>query len=242
MRPVLLPLVLLLLAAPVPSALAGSLGVSPTRIDLAPAQAGSPTQQGGMVSLQNTGGEPVTVQVETFAWTSTPAGDRLQPTRDLVAAPPLFELKPGESRKIRVAARARLDGDRERTYRLMISEVPHGDRPGPGGVRFALRLSLPVFATPKGAKPEPRWSLERGQGGLTLALVNAGNAHLQVRRLALRDRRKQTLTIVEEPTYVLAGQARAWPLGEIATKDDLLNLAAETSLGDVEQTLALPGR
>ncbi len=96
-----------LLAAP-GGAEAGSLGVSPTRLDLAP------DQRAGVVTLQNNGAEPVLVQVQTFAWPDRPDSAELEPTRELVAVPAVAELAPGRKQLIRVAARPRQGRRRER--------------------------------------------------------------------------------------------------------------------------------
>ncbi len=151
-------LVGLLLAAP-PGAMAAALSVAPTRIDLAP------DQRAAAVTLQNDGDEPVMVQVQTFAWTGSPATSDLTPTRDLVAMPPVATVAAGDKQLIRVAARGGDKPAAEQSYRLIITEVPPETKGPQAGVRFALRLSLPVFVTPAGAAPDPVWSVERGGAG-----------------------------------------------------------------------------
>ena len=104
------------------------------------------------------------VQVQTFAWPHGPATAELEPTRDLIAVPPVFELAGNAKQIIRVALRGAAAGGREQAYRLLITEVPRGGAAGTG-VRFALRLSLPVFVTPTGAAPRPIWSLRATAAG-----------------------------------------------------------------------------
>ncbi len=213
--------------------LAASLTVAPTRVDLAG------DDRAEAVTLRNNAADPVMVQVQTFAWEHGPATAELTPTRDLIAVPPVFELPADGSQIIRVALRGPAQGARERAYRLLITEVPRGGGSGTG-VRFALRLSLPVFVTPAGAKPDAVWSL-RGRGaGRELVLRNDGTAHLQVRRIVLGgDGAGAAARVLDTPAYVLAGQEHAWPLPAAAASTDL-QLEAETSIGPLSATVPLP--
>jgi fimbrial chaperone protein len=216
----------LLLAILPMAGLAASLSVAPTRIDL---RVGHAT---GVVTLQNNAAEPVMVQVQTFAWPRGPASADLEPTRDLLAVPPVFELAGNARQIIRVALRGAPDGEREQAYRLLITEVPRGAA-ARTGVRFALRLSLPVFVSPPGAAPQPVWFVREAAGGRELVLRNDGTAHLQVRRIVLRphDRSGKAETI-EVPAYVLAGQEHGWPLSRSLTARGFA-LDAETSVGPI---------
>ena len=225
-------LALLLVAFPLP-ALAASLTVAPTRIDLAG------DDRAEVVTLRNNAAEAVMVQVQTFAWSDGPATADLTPTRDVLAVPPVFELAPAGSQIIRVALRAPEAGERERAYRLLITEVPRGGGGGTG-VRFALRLSLPVFVTPPGAAPRPVWSVGGSGVERRLVLRNEGAAHLQVRRITLAQAQGERGTsVIETPAYVLAGQEHAWPLpGALGT--GALQIEAETSVGPLSATVAAP--
>ena len=212
---------------------AASLSVAPTRVELGP---GDPA---AVVTLQNNATEPVMVQVQTFAWPRSMASGDLEPTRELLAVPPVAELAGNAKQIIRVALRAPLAGGREQAYRLLITEVPRGGSSGTG-VRIALRLSLPVFVTPPGAAPKPVWSLRQDKGAASLVLANTGDAHLQVRRIVLRpaDRPASAQTI-DSPAYVLAGQEQSWPL-PAGLAADTLQLEVETNLGQLPATVTLP--
>lgn len=225
-------LAVLLLCAAAPAA-AGSLTVAPTRIDLA----GGRTA--GSVTLHNNAAEPVLVQVETFAWPRSASTVDLEATTRLLAVPPVFSLPPDGKQVIRVALREPQRGPAEEAYRLLITEVPEA-RPS-GGVQFALRLSLPVFATPEGAAAHPQWSIDGGEGKTRLELVNAGTAHVQVQKIRLKSSTGGQQTI-EEPSYVLAGQRRAWDVRLPVAPGTALALEAETNLGTLAQSLAAGGR
>jgi fimbrial chaperone protein len=225
-----------LLTLPATEARAASLGVAPTRL------AFGPEDRMVTVTLQNNGASPVTVQVQTFAWPRTPATDDLEPTRDLIAVPPVVALEPSAKQIIRVALRRPLEPRAELAYRLLISEVPGSDPSRISGVRFALRLSLPVFVTPAGAVARPVWSAPSDRGrGRVLALGNQGTAHLQVHRIVLRaPGRSEPAQVIESPSYVLAGQEQTWSLDPAARGLPSLQLEAETNLGPLKASLVLP--
>ena len=198
-RRAILLLVIGLVMVPWP-AVATSLNVAPTRIDL------GPDARSGSVTLDNTGEGATTVQVETFAWRQGNSVAELEPTRGLLAVPAVFNLERGARQVIRVATRAPVSTEVETAYRLVITEVPVAGDAASAGVRFALRLSLPVFITPPGAAPAPSWQLVRGADGPALEVQNAGNAHLYVSRLSLRAAAGgEPLARIETPSYVLAG-------------------------------------
>ena len=224
---------LLLLSLTPATAAAASLTVAPTRVELG---AADPV---AVVTLQNNAAEPVMVQVQTFAWPRGPDMLVLEPTRELIAVPPVFEVAGNGRQVIRVAQRGPITGEREQAYRLLITEVPQGPARATG-IRFALRLSLPVFVTPDGAAPRAVWSLRDAGRGRELILRNEGSAHLQVRRIVLRpkDRAKPAVTI-QMPAYVLAGHEHSWPL-PLAAATAPLDLVAETSIGTLPADLAAP--
>lgn len=222
---------LLVAMLPLPVA-AASLSVAPTRVDLA---AGDTT---AVVTLLNNAAEPVMVQVQTFAWQHSPASADLEPTRELLAVPPVFELAGNGRQIIRVAVRGAVAGGREHAYRLLITEVPRGGAAGTG-VRFALRLSLPVFVTPEGAEPKAVWSVRAAPGTRELVLRNEGTAHLQVRRIVLRATGSEPAHKIEAPAYVLAGQEHGWPLASRAGATPL-QLEAETNVGPLSATVTQP--
>ena len=224
-RPALLACACLVLCCSWPTAaLATSLNVAPTRVEL------SPAARSGSIVLENTGAVATTIQVETFAWTRGNSVEALEPTRGLLAVPAVFNLPAGERQVIRVATRETATSEIETAYRLLITEVPVEAPETAAGIRFALRLSLPVFITPPRAKAEPSWSLRRGAGGRTLEVQNNGNAHLHVRRLTIHDKASgRLLAEVEQPSYILAKGDHSWP--------DLVPATAGPVVVDVQTNL-----
>jgi fimbrial chaperone protein len=214
---------------------AASLGIAPTRVVL------GLTDRSSAVTLENQADQPVTVQVQTFAWPRSPASDQLEPTRDLLAVPPVVSLEPGARQIIRVALRAPRQGSVERAYRLLITEVPPAPREDSVEVRFALRLSLPVFVAAEGARAEPSWTARREGSRALLELSNRGSAHIRVRRIELHAAGdERPAQVIDASAYVLPGQTQSWPLAAAASAQRELKLQADTDLGPLEAELVLP--
>ncbi len=230
----LLVLAILLDAAPLRAA---ALSVAPTRLNLGGT---APTDA---VTVRNDGERPVLVQVETFRWTGPLGREGLEATRDLLAVPSVFRIGPGQRQVIRVALRRPFTGSVEKAYRLLIAEVPEETEERGGGIRFTLRLSLPVFVTPAGAAPRPEWRLERDARGWKLVLRNTGNAHIRIRNLRLRpDNGDRVIEPAEPAAYVLAGAEHVWrlPAGAMRRASRFI-LEAESQGGPISVPLAAEG-
>ncbi len=219
------------------SAMAGALTVWPVGVTL---RANGKAQ---VVNLSNQGDAGTLVQVEMFAWHDDANVEDMEPTHDILAVPPVFEVGPQSSQVIRVALRKPLESDREATYRLVITEVPRevGDREE--GISFVVRLNLPIFVTPEGAAPAPVWSLERDGGGGRLTLGNQGSAHVRVRSVALfADDGVEPVFVSDDGGYVLAGRERSWQLDLGRLKAGASwKVKADTNLGEIEAPVDIRG-
>jgi fimbrial chaperone protein len=216
------------------TALAGSFNVRPTRLVL------SAAQPSGMLTLRNPTNFETVVQVQANAWSQQDGADVLEPSRDLIAVPPLFTLPPGGSQVVRIGLRRAAAPDSELTYRLLLREVPPAPGEGFTGLQVALNLSLPVFVEPvQGAAPDLRWDFERsGDGQVQLALSNQGNAHVQLTDVTLNSA-GETITGRNLPAYLLPGQRRAWPIDTDASAGTRWTVTATTDAGPVETELVL---
>ncbi|HEX2529362.1 MAG TPA: fimbria/pilus periplasmic chaperone [Geminicoccus sp.] len=212
---------------------AGNLSVSPTRVELA--EAGT-----GTVAVRNNGDGPSVLQITAMRWLDSPLPDALEPAPELIAVPPVFVLQPGKQQVVRLALRDRSRASTERTYRLLLSEVPAAGSGGePGGVRFSLGFNIPVFQKAPGALAEPIWSISAGPGGPVLAVRNAGQAHVQMSAIRIRDGAGRALTDLKEAFYLLPGRSRSWHL-PAAASGQILTVVVDTNLGTLEERLAAP--
>jgi len=214
---------------------AANLGVSPIRVAL-PAD-GRP----GVVRVRNEAQDSALVQVEAVEWAEDV--DAAPVAGEVIAAPPVFELGGGEEQLVRLALRRPLANGVEQAYRLLITEVPQ-EVSAANALTFAVRLNLPVFATPEGAAPEPEWRVQPAAGGgAELVLANRGSAHLRVEALELRAKGgERPLFASERRAYVLAGEVDVWPLGQaLAGLPPALEVSAKTHRGPLIAPVARPG-
>ena len=215
-------------------AAAGGLGVSPIRIHLSD---GMPT---AAMTLENNSARATVVQLQLLAWEAKGEQDSYQPTEELVASPPIATIQPGETQIVRVGLSRDVDPQRELAYRLYIEEVPPPPKPDQQGLQVALRIGVPVFVEPrKAARPELAWRIERSVAeGLTLHVINNGNAH--VRLMSFRLRAADDARLLDQRQivgYLLPGQSRHWnmrfqqrvPAGRL-----LLSVTADPGVADVE--------
>jgi fimbrial chaperone protein len=222
-------LVLLLLT--IEPALAGSIVVNPIRLTF------SASRTAGVLTVRNTGAEPSVVQLEVMSWSQQDGKEVLVPTKELLAAPPIFTVPAGGSQIVRVGLRKAADPRSEVTYRVIMQEVPPPPKPGFQGLQVALRLSVPVFVTPPiAAAPEIQWSATRTtQGDLSIGVSNDGNAHIQITGLRLSvDGARLSPQQQPRPEYVLPGQRVSWTLRFDSTPAvaTTLHLVAQTDAGE----------
>ena len=184
---------------------AGSLGVSPVRVDL------SASQQVGAITVNNPGTEPVSMQLELMNWSQQEGKDIFSATREVLVNPPIFTIPPGESQLIRVGLRRAPDAQLELSYRLFLQELPSSLSSDLTGAQMLMRISLPVFILPNKVETRPvlRWQATRTpQGALKLNLTNNGSIHVQIRNFKLSLPGKNKPWVTQEPfVYVLPGQS-----------------------------------
>lgn len=167
-------------AAPAP-ARAATMEVAPVVIDLGPAAPSA------IITIRNRGTTTTRYQLSAMAWTEPTTGEpRLEPDRELSFFPPLFQLAPGEERKIRVGATVP-PGPAERAWRLFVEELPQAVDSSPAGasVRIRTRFALPVFLAPALPRASAAVSLVRPGGDVAAVLENRGNVRVKPSQLSV---------------------------------------------------------
>jgi len=160
---------------------AASLQVAPVLLDL-PAPATTAT-----ITLRNTDVEPITAQLRVFRWTQENGEERLEPTSDVVASPPVVDLRSRQDYTMRVIRVSGRPLGKEEAYRLVIDELPKPRRVA-GTVALVMRHVVPVFFAGKSASAAAiAWSASRHGKGLTLAAVNSGDTRVRLATVTLRD-------------------------------------------------------
>jgi fimbrial chaperone protein len=186
---------------------AGALSISPVRITLA---AGTTS---GLMTVKNESPDPVRLQLSLHTWLESPDGAmQLAPTEDLVVFPGLLQLKPNESRKVRIGLPTQQDIAVEKTYRLFLEELPGTSKLDQNQVRVVARIGVPIFLQPR--EPKSGWASavsHPDDQGFLLQLKNTGNVHLILQEATVRGLGPKDQTIFDQKLtggYLLADSVR----------------------------------
>jgi len=218
---------------------AGSFSISPIRLDL------SPAARTAALTVRNDEREAL-VQAEVVLWEQVDGQDRLTPTRDLLVSPAVFTLAPNGSQLVRVALRnLTADAAHERSYRLILQEVPPSADPGFSGLQVALRLSVPVFVAHGGATgPALAWSAAASGEGLVVTAHNSGDVHARVHGFSVAPAEGDTSPLIQPvATYILPGQWHRWTLdqsqGDVVSAANWRRLRLKVTTDDGESETEL---
>lgn len=196
---------------------AGDLQVAPISLELA-AQ-----EQAQTLTLTNSGDRTLRAQVRVMAWSQAGGSDDLQPTRLLLASPPIVEIAPHAQQLVRIIRPDGTPPARELAYRLIVDELPDPALADTAGLKLLLRYSIPVFVLPPGVVPLlsrtdtiPPTDLSaisaRLQGGV-LDVANAGSTRLKISGLVWTNADGSRVPLNPGLLgYVLAGQDMHWPM------------------------------
>src|SRR5690606_4984286 len=103
--------------------------------------------------LSNSGEKPIRAQVRVLAWSQAGSEDQLDPSRDLLASPPILEIAPGERQLVRIVRPDSGPVPAEQAFRLLVDELPDPEQEVSSGLQFLLQYSVPVFVLPPGIAP-----------------------------------------------------------------------------------------
>jgi fimbrial chaperone protein len=164
------------------------------------------------LKLRNEGMAPLNAQIRVFRWTQVNGEDKLEPTNDVVASPPIAKLAPKVDYTVRLVRVNKTPVSKEETYRLFVDELPDATNQRNRSVNLLLRYSIPVFFYPTaGHPPTLAWSLEHSGGKLAVVAKNSGDRHLRISNLKLRDDKGGTISFGAGLSgYVLGGSSRRW--------------------------------
>jgi|LauGreDrversion4_2_1035121.scaffolds.fasta_scaffold53587_4 fimbrial chaperone protein len=214
-------------------ALAGTFNVSPVKINL------SKNSSTAIISVSNAGNSDTTIQLQTMRWIQEGEGDKLQPTREIIATPQIFSLKAGATQLIRVGMVTKPDPVNEIAYRLILDEIPSPPEPGFKGLQVALKITLPIFVQPQSKSvPELDFSwLQTQDKKIRVSIANHGSAHVQILRTKISDEsdEKSVFFTQEKSLYILPGQSRYLefaPTDQEITPVKIFLIKTETSTGD----------
>lgn len=221
--------------------LLAAFGAAATTLDVSPVSHELGADRPALaMTLGNRGTEPVTLQVRGFAWTQPDGSDRLLPAAEVLVAPAIFVLAPGQSQVLRALVQGAASAQ-ERSYRLLIDELPGRD--ADASVRMALRLSVPVFVRGAGTPAAARLEARLPPGNAALIVGNLGAARERIHQLELLTADGQRIEALRAGgPYLLAGAERRWVLPDAARALPAgagLRLSALTDAGRIEVPLVV---
>ena len=162
-----------------------------------------------VIQIENSGQNPTRVQLRLFAWEQRSGQDDLKPTRDVLANPAQFEIAPDATQTVRIG-RLTEPGDVEKSYRLLIEEIPSAAAVNARQVKMLLRISIPVFVPSLAPETDLRWRALADDGRqLMLSVENRGSSHVQLRRISVASQGSGTAVGEHgQMLYVLPGATR----------------------------------
>ncbi len=178
----------------------------------------------GALWLENKGGNPVTVQVRVFAWAQQDGREVYAEQDEILGTPPIITIQPGDRQLVRLTRTTPPPVEAERSYRLVIDEVPTSDGAAASGaaVSFRMRYSLPLFSyavnQAEPAKPAPRpvpqmaWRIGSDGGARFLEISNNGAGHARLTDVALAGGRDRWTVAEGLFGYVLPASSMRWDL------------------------------
>jgi fimbrial chaperone protein len=192
--------------------LAGSIELSPVRVTLAD------TAKIAVVTVRNTGSEESVMQVTLNKWTNAGSEFAYVQSQELAVTPATFRLPPGGQQIVRIGLVSQAPVLTEASYRLVVEEVPKPPAKDVIGTQLIVRHDMPVFVSPsKATKPELDISAVCAVSGTKLRIVNTGNVHAQVTRIAITNNASSPeLGQREVSEYLLPKTERDWSLADIA--------------------------
>ncbi|WP_278492762.1 fimbrial biogenesis chaperone [Acinetobacter gyllenbergii] len=190
---------------------AASIRLSPVSIEILADQAAS------SISLYNQSNESTDLQVRVFEWSQNAGQDQLLPTDEIAISPPFLKLQPNDSYNLRVVRINPGPVSGEKTYRIIIDELPKpvDSRKADQGVNVLLRSSLPVFVVNKQAITKLEWAIQEEQDNSYLRVSNIGDRHALLNNLTLNDTTTSQSYPIKVNTvngYIFGGKSRDFSL------------------------------
>jgi len=146
-----------------------------------------PADKTKLVTIVNTSGRAITVQVDSRLWFQDEVGnERYKDTKDIIFFPKIVKIAKGEEKIVRVGYRGKAAKSKEKAYRLYFEQL-RDSRAADGAVSFSVRFGIPLFV--KLSKPTHIFEIADSdvQGGeLLVDIANKGNSHFVAKRITAK--------------------------------------------------------
>jgi fimbrial chaperone protein len=213
----------------------GTFTVTPVRIQV------SASRPNAILQIVNREDASVTLQAHVVAWSSDGQNDVYVESDEIVLNPPIALVGGHQAQAIRMGLRKLNDSTQERSYRLILEEVPGPPKPGFTGIRTIVKMSIPIFASPKAAiAPKLSWQAVRmSDSRVKLIATNQGSAHIQIKSMNVTGADSPDPYVKGvQPTYLLPNQQREWFIDDVrAQAANRIKVAAVTDAGALNETV-----
>lgn len=170
----------------------------------------------GVVTVVNEGNDKITLQVKAMEWSQDLQGkDLYQDSGDLVFFPRILSIEKGTQKIIRVGTK-KPAGDREKTYRLFVEEIPQPQKAEPDTTKLtvAVRFGVPIFVKPAREELSAEMTeLAVSEGVITATVRNTGNTHFRITSISVvgtDSQKKETFSTPINGWYLLSGATRTY--------------------------------
>ncbi len=181
-------------------------------------------------------------EVTSYSWNQRNGADTRRVDVDgVLIFPRLFELAPGESRRVRVGV-LRTDPSVESDYRIAVEQLfdPQRDR---SGIHFLLAYNLPLFVAPERPIFDARIvGISARSRTLTVTVSNEGNVHAFMANAVVRWRGASST--YDQPFYVLPHATMAFTVVVHRCGSGIVTIAPakESHLRPLATSLSIPCR
>jgi fimbrial chaperone protein len=164
------------------------------------------------LQLRNVGTSPLNAQTRVFRWVQVNGQEKLEPTDEVVASPPIASVAPKADYTVRLVRVTKQPVSSGESYRLFVDELPEHTARSNRAVNLVLRYSIPVFFySPDATEPRVAWSVEQRGGHLFVSAVNGGDRHVRISALKLQDGNGAAVSFGNGLTgYVLGHSTMRW--------------------------------
>lgn len=186
----------------------GKWAISPVTIEL------DSRTRSAVVTVYNQGEGTGDYEVKVTEWSQNDKGEDVQsPTKDIIYFPRFLKIEKNESRVIRVAARTPAARN-EKTYRLIVAELPDRSTPKTTGVIFQFQFAIPLFVLPPNKIVKGKImnsGVSNGEARTTVS--NEGNTRFRVESVAVQGRNPKGEIVFDKTItgwYLLAGSSKVY--------------------------------
>ena len=223
------------------TAVAGSLQIEPVLVHVTAPGAAS------IINLRNEGTTPINTQIRVFRWSLIDGQEKLEPTEDVVASPPLVTMTPKSQYITRIVRVSKRPVTGEESYRLLVDQLPDLAQQKNGAVNLMVRYSIPVFfgaADKKGAAVA--WSFAVRGDKLTLSARNNGDRRLRISVLSVRDVNGRSISFGNGLAgYALGQSTKTWTSSAGArgfAPNGAVSISAQSDNGPIEGVASIVAR